>query len=212
MWSAVRLTIEQADKLLAKAHPRQRQGLYVVDPRKYRHDVLESLVEIVYDALTYISNDFVGFDDQYWLIAIETFQRAFPSIGEQPDGMTPFQQRLALKIIDKLEDNMNGFYPSICRVLLSCVGPYGGETRQKNRTAFNILMDAMYYTLQERLPQLAANNPEKLADFLPNNVTFDLAASQLTHIYRGGEKVVTDLTKLKLLPISLMSAEVRRAA
>jgi hypothetical protein len=102
-------------------------------PSRTRSDVLETLVEIVYEALAAISNRFKGFEDPFWMTAIESFQEAFPSIGQQPDGMTPFQQRLALKIMEKLGDNMKGFYPAISKALLSCIGPYHQQAAQPNR-------------------------------------------------------------------------------
>lgn len=94
----------------------------------------------------------------------------------------------------KLDENMNGFYPAICRVLLACIGPYGQSGGQPNRTAFNILKDAIYHELQ-RFPGLAATAPEKVGDYLPDNVTYDPSTSHLTHTYRGGAQVVTNLQR-----------------
>ena len=114
-----------ADKVLARADQRTFEGLFVSDPKEFGHDLLESLVDMVYEPLAFISNKFVGVNDEFWHTCISTFMHVYPSHGEgHHDGMNPFQQRLALKLIDKLRDNMNGFYPAICTVMLACVGPY----------------------------------------------------------------------------------------
>lgn len=205
---AVKLAIEAADALLAEIDPAQRGFLYVVDPKVYRHDVLESFVQIVYEALAATSNRFKGPDDSFWSMAIEIFMTAFPSHGPQPDGMTPFQQRLALEIIDKLHNNMAGFYPAISRVLLACVGPYEQKAAQRNPTAFNILKEAMYIELRS-LPELAAKSPDKLAHYLPDNVTYDLANTELIHTYSFGGSAITNVTTLKLKEVSLLAIDIR---
>jgi hypothetical protein len=206
---AVRNAIKMANQLLATANTAVYDGLFVNDATAPRADVLETLVEIVYEALAAISNQFKGFDDQFWILAIEAFAQAFDAIGSQPDGMTPFQQRLALKIIKKLEDNMRGLYPAICRVLLACVGPYQHQQGQINQTAFNILKEVMYGQLK-RFPQLAATKPNKVVDYLPPNVTYDATTTNLTHSHRGGAYAVTNLLTVSAIPTSLVSPVIRR--
>jgi hypothetical protein len=209
MHNSVELAIKMADKLLASLDADQYQALYANNPTVYRSDVLETLVEIVYEALGSISNRFKGADDVFWITAIQVFLKGFPPHGQQPDGMTPFQQRLALKLIDNLRDNMKGRYPAICRVLVACVGPYVNQTPQPNRTAFNILKDAMYFELQQ-FPQLAARKSDKIANYLPDNVTYDVATTDLALTYRGGAQVVTRLSTLNLSPTDLVAKNVRR--
>jgi hypothetical protein len=210
MHDAVRNAIKLADKLLASLSQPSYDALFVVNIQEHRSDVLETLVEIVYEALESIANEFKGIDDTFWHLAIDAFQKGFDSIVQQPDGMTPFQQRLALKIVDKLEDNMRGYYPAICRVLLSCIGPYQHQTAQLNRTAFNILKDAVYSELQ-RFPQLAASKPDKIADYLPDHVTYDAVTNRLAHTYHGGNPIITDLSTLNLGAVSLIDPTIRRA-
>ena len=161
------------------------QALFVSNPAFYRHDVLETLVEIVYEALASIANLFKSVDDPFWILAIDVMHDVFHSVGEQPDGMAPFQQRLALKLIHKLNENMGGFYPAICKVLLATVGPYHHQAEQPNRTAFNVFKDAVYVALR-RLPHLASTKPDKVGDYLPPNVGYHPATSQLVHSYRDG--------------------------
>jgi hypothetical protein len=209
MHFSVELAINMANKLLASLNAKQYQAMYVDDPKKHRSDVLETLVEIVDEALTGISNRFKGAEDAFWMTAIDAFQKGFPSIGVQPDGLTPFQQRLALKLIEQLTRNMEGWYPAISRVLLACVGPYVHRAPQPNQTAFNILKDAVYFELQQ-FPQLAAAKPDKFGDYLPDNITFDVATTDLVQTYRGGSQAVTTLSALNLPSISLVAKRVRR--
>jgi len=211
MHDAVRNAIKLADKLLASLSQPSYESLFVTNVQQHRSDVLETLVEIVYEALESIANEFKGYDDLFWHLAIDAFHSTgFDSIGQQPDGMTPFQQRLALKIIDKLEDNMRGYYPAICRVLLSCLGPYQAPATQPNRTAFNLLKDAFYSKMQQ-FPHLAQTKPDQVADFLPDHVTYDAATHRLTHTYRSGPPTTTDLSALHLGIVSLIDPTIRRA-
>jgi hypothetical protein len=210
MHNSVALAIKMADKLLTALDVNQYRALYVDNPKQYRADVLETLVEIVYEALEAISNRFKGWDDPFWILAIEAFMKGFPSNGAEPDGMSPFQQRLALKLIEKLEENMRGFYPAISRVLLACIGPYQDHASQLNRTAFNILKDAVYFKLHYQLPQLAATKPDKISSYLPDNVTYDVKTTDLIHAYRGGARAVTKLSALNMPPVFLVSQYIRR--
>jgi hypothetical protein len=205
----VKNAIHLADALLASLPQDDYDDLFVTNLAAHRSDVLETLVEIVYEFLTAIANRFKGFDDPFWMTAIEVFLDTFPTDQHEPIGMTPFQQRLAIKLIGKLDQNMEGWYPAICKVLLSCIGPYPQPLSRPSGTAFGILRDAMYAELQ-RLPRLAVTKPDKFADFLPDNVTYDVATRQLAHMYRGGNPTITDLTPLNLGPVSLIDPGIRR--
>lgn len=141
---AVRQAIGLANKLMAAADEVTYQWMFVSKPDEHRSDALEPLVEIVFNALCHISKGFQGVSDSYWHVAMDTMHNGFRSIGAEPDGLTPFQQRLALKLADKMKDNMNGYYPAVTRVLLATVGPYERNALQANMTAFNILRNVMY--------------------------------------------------------------------
>jgi hypothetical protein len=203
----VEQAIKAATKLLESVSPDSYQRLYVDDPKAHRNDVLETLVEIVYEALAGIANKFEGFADPFWMTAIGVFSDAFPSFGDEPDGLNPFQQRLALKIMKKLGDNMNGFYPAISRVLFACVGPYHHNVVQPNATAFNILKDAMYFELQ-KLPNLATSKPEEIGNYFPRNVKLDPTSSILIHDRDSGVRM-TDLLQFDLAPVSLVDVNIR---
>ncbi len=64
------------------------------------------------------------------------------------------------------------------------------------------MKDILYIELQ-KLQALAKDNPEKLADFLPDNVTYDPATNALTQNYRSGEPRTTNLGELKIEPVNL---------
>ena len=209
MAAGVRRAMKLANKLLASVTPQAYDSLFIVGPKDHRHDVLGTLVEIVYEALEGVSNRFSGFNDRFWLMAIHVFMDGFESVGQSVDGMTPFQQRLAFQIVEKVEENMEGWYPALSRVVLACVGPYLPNDQQPNRTAFNILKDAVYREFQ-KFPQLATSKPAKLPNFLPDNVSYDPATNCLSHTYLGGAVTVTNLTALNIAPVSLIDPAIRR--
>jgi hypothetical protein len=66
----------------------------------------------------------------------------------------------------------------------------------------------MYHALLE-FPTLAASKPDKVPDYLPDNVTYDASTTALTQTYRGGGQVTTILSTLAIPPISLIGDEIR---
>ena len=209
MQSAVKNMIDLANKMTAAVSDEEYERMFAADAdadeRRWR-DPLEPLVDIVFEIVSRISNSFDGPDDRFWMLARESIDNAFPPYGAEPDGLTPFQQRLMIRIIDKLNDNMQGFYPSICRVLLATVGPFEKKTGQPNATAFNILRNAMYSKLKEfrNLPE------EKREKYLPGNVSYNSDQNALIHTYRSGTQVVTQLAELEIEEPDLLSPELRR--
>lgn len=201
--------IALANKLMAAADKNSYNAMFLPNGEKYPHDPLEHLVEIVFNALCHIAKGFTGPDDAFWHLGIETIHDGYNSIGAQPDGMTPFQQRLTLKLVDKLKDNMKGFYPAVCRVLLSTVGPYERNALQPDLTAFNILRNVMYRELKQ-FPALAAGKPDKIADYLPDTTIYDIENAKLIHTYFGGEQRITDLAALDIVDIDLLDQKYRR--
>jgi hypothetical protein len=209
MIQVVTLAGKLAVRLMASVDPQSYNALFVNDISVHRSDVLETLVEIVDEAVGGIANNFKGVDDPFWMMSMDVVHDIFHKIGEQPDGLTPFQQRLALKLNRGLNINLDGFYPAACRVLLATVGPYYHQAGQSNKTAFNILKDLLYIQLK-RFHHLAEVKPEKVSHFLPPNVTYHRKTNRLTHTYRGGGTQVTDLSTLAIPALSLVSKKVRR--
>jgi hypothetical protein len=179
-----------------------KKPLFVTDPEVFRNDIIDAVARITYESLTGIANAFTGPDDDAWTHAIGVFLDVYPPHDSEPVGMDPLQQQLALKILEKLRHNMDGWYPAISRVLLAVIGPYDGHPQISKRTAHVILKDAVYKQLQ-KLPALQAKNPEKIADFLPSSVTYDSTSNTLTHIYRGGATQSTNLPALQIPEIDL---------
>ena len=83
------------------------------------------------------------------------------------------------------------------------------KSNANNRTAFNILKDAVYFELQQ-FPQLEATKPDKIAHYLPDNIAYDVATTDLVQTYSNGAKAVTRLSTLNLPPIDLVAQNVRR--
>jgi hypothetical protein len=134
------------------------------------------------------------------------FLDIYPPHNSEPVGMNPLQQQLAIQLIDKLRHNMDGLYPAISRVLLATIGPYAGHPQIDKRTAHIILKDAIYKELQ-KLPALCAKNPEKIADFFPASVMYDVATNTITHTYRGGGRASTDLGALTIPDVDLTNQQ-----
>lgn len=201
---AVMNAIKLANKLMASLGPLSYDKLYLVEGEdRNRHDVLESLVQTVYEGLMAISNKFKGAEDPFWSLAIDIMHEGFGSRQNDPDGMTPFQQRLAVRIVKKLRDNMRGYFPAVSRVMLATIGPFDQQGLAPNRTAFNILRLAAYAELQT-LPDMALTEPDKAAKYLPDSIVVDGEAGTITQTFSlSGNTAVTNLRALKLEPVSL---------
>ena len=180
----------------------RKKSLFITDPKKFRHDAIDTVASIVYESLACIANTFNGVDDDAWTHAIGVSLDLYPPHDSEPVGMNPLQQQLAVQLIDKLRHNMDGFYPAISRVLLATIGPYAGHSQVSKRTAHVILKDAVYKELQ-KLPALHAKSPEKVADCFPASVTYDATTNTITHTYRGGGTLSTDLGALSILDVDL---------
>ena len=178
------------------------EQLFVTEPDKFRGDLVKTVDKIIYSSLECVSNGFSGVDDDAWLHSHGLISEVYPMFGEEREGMNPLQQQLALQLIKKLRQNMEGWYPSISRVLLAVVGPYDRAGGSKKRTAFNILKDSVYFELKN-LPELHKIAPEKIVKFLPPNVTYNPKSNTLTHTYTLGKKQVTNLSKLKISAVNL---------
>lgn len=163
---------------------------------------VEIVSEIIEDTLEAMSRGFAGADDSNWIYAHTILSDLFPHIGSIPIGVNPLQQQVALLLLQKLGDNMSGFYPPICRVLLPVIGPYDGSPLPfVSGTAYALLRDAVYRELQQRLPELHKKHPEKIADYFPTSTTYDPAANAIEHTYRSGTKEVTALSALNIQPV-----------
>ena len=70
---------------------------------------MNTVADIVYESLACVANDFTGPDDDAWHHAISVFLEIYPRQKSGPVGMNPLQQQLAVQLLDKLRENMDGF-------------------------------------------------------------------------------------------------------
>ncbi|HVA13778.1 MAG TPA: hypothetical protein VNF99_11050, partial [Stellaceae bacterium] len=187
---------------LAALDPKLAKGMYMTKTQNHRHDLTQVIAGIVYESLASVANGFLGYNDDAWLYAHGIFDKLYPQFGDVPPGLDPIQQQVAIKLVAKLRDNMQGWYPAISRVLLAAIGPYEQKPESKVRTAFLILKDAVYTELQ-KLSGLHVDKPSKTGDFLPQNVTYDAVSDTLTHVYSGGSQQTTTLRDLTISEIDL---------
>lgn len=181
----------------------RKRTLFVSDRKQYPRDLVQIVASIVYESLECISNGFAGVDDDAWIHAVGVFLDIYPPHDSEPGGMNPLQQQLALQLLDKLRQNMEGMYPAISRVLLAVMGPYNRQPRISTRTAHVMLRDCLYKELQ-KLPALHSRNPDEFREFLPPSVTYDPIANKLTHTYSLGSEAVTDLASLEIPVVDLL--------
>lgn len=195
--------IRMTNEHLIGMNTTKKNKLYVRDQEKF-DDVyfLRYLAESFHQVLCVFSNDFEGHDDPFWHVSIGLMREAFPKFSEQPEGMNPLQQRLAIKIRDTIRENMDGYYPALTRLLLPIIGPYEHPAVPQQSTAFGILRRVFYAELK-KLPELVEREPNKLGDYLPKNVLYDTQKKTLIQLYRSSESDPTDLATLSIEPVSL---------
>lgn len=187
--------------------PSDRLPLYAQLGNNADNNVFEAISDIVCKSLSAVADNFSGPGDSYWLYAREIFGNVFPSSSNAPIGMDPLQQRVALKIIEQVSENVTGVYPALSRVLLSIFGPYGSHGNAPTGSAFDLLETAVYNELKQ-LPQLAKDPKAKIGDFLPDNVRYDAAKDELVHTYVGGTERRTHLAGLSLPQVTFASSDV----
>lgn len=199
-----------------------REHLLELDPHLYEqlflsetdnHTVLDELADAVVETFNAFANDFAveadGWDDPFWIPAIQLLGKVFGRHGDLPDGVDPLQQRIAQKLIEKVQENMRGLYPILTRVLIRTIGPYRQGPEINARSAFGLLREAFYREMKN-LPDLHSSNPEHASRLIPRGARLDAASSTLAHQYRGGEEDVTDLNALDIPPVSFTDAATRR--
>lgn len=191
---------------LNNADPQAYNALFSSDEDQFLDNAVSSIAQIVSEALLCISNDFQGHRDRCWLSAHDIIRSVFGRHGESSMGLSPFQQAVAIKLIEKLNQNMSGWYPALTRVLLTWAGPHKSNIEEPSGTASKILKDAIYQELT-LLPKLYEREPQKINDYLPPNVTYDSTTCSLTYEYRDGKRVKTHLNELKLQKVDLLADE-----
>jgi hypothetical protein len=207
--SGVKELIEQTRLYLASLPLDKRQAFYKIDDGNAWRDsqVVDAIAKLTIDYWNSIANDFQGFGDPNWTSALDTWDACFDRYGVQPSGMDPLQQRVALLMRKKIDDNMMGWYPALTRLCLSMLGPY--EVKDgSNPDAACGLVRRDFYSRLKKLPQLAKDKPEKFKDYLPPNVSLDVDTETLTYTYSYGTAATTVLSGLTIAPVSLEMAAV----
>lgn len=97
---------------------KRKRPLFTTDSKTFHRDnLVNTVADIVYESLACVANDFTGPDDDAWHHAISVFLEIYPRQESEPVGMNPLQQQLAVQLLDKLRENMDGFYrrsPEFC--------------------------------------------------------------------------------------------------
>lgn len=168
------------------------------DHPQWGENLVEVYANMANDLLESIANDFQGGDDRFWSFAIGLWHDTFPFHPNEAAGLDPFQQRLALHLKAKVTHNMQGWYPAITRLMLAVQGPHGAPPIIERRSAYVVLGDLFYDKLRTGLPKLATDMPDKLDNYLPPSVTYDLASNTLTRTYIDGSQRQTDLNALQI--------------
>lgn len=197
--------VEIVSKELDKRNSHEYSILFAENTEPAYRTVVDDVANIVSDALESVSNKFSGFDDLSWSFALSIIGSVFDQYGDIPQGMSPLQQAVAIRIVDKLRDNMRGYYPALSRVMLAVIGPYEAGDGNKPGTARTILKNCLYEELK-KIPALYDRDPDKLLDKLPPHVVYDRFSNSLTHTYRDGAKRVTILDEVETGCTDLLDA------
>ena len=164
---------------------------------------LDSIAELVISVLENSAHEFGGFEDKFWPMAREIWDATLPRFGAQPEGMDALQQRVTLKLIEKTRESMEGWYSPLPRLALALIGPYTPKGETADRTAFKICRD-MFYRELKAYPAFQHSDPERAKTFLPNNVRYDPATSELIHRYSFGQEDHTNLSALEIASDTLI--------
>jgi hypothetical protein len=203
----IRQGITELSKMMAtsleQCDHREYNMLFANDPEESRYNSVDEIAELVCEGLLCVSNRFQDFDDPAWSFVLDIHNEIFHRFADDPVGLSPLQQAVAIRLIKKLKDNMRGYYPTLSRVLLAVIGPYKTNALEKPGSAAAILKDAVYFELMS-LPDLYKNSREKAQERLPSNVTYHHQSRTLIHTYRDGQQAKTKLSSLQIRPVNLL--------
>lgn len=189
---------------LEKSDARTFNSLFAENLKEYRTDIVDDIAKLVSEGLFCISNKFQGVEDPAWLFAHEIITKIFERWGDVALGLSPFQQAVAVRLVEKLKQNMKGYYPTVSRVLLATLGPYETNAPAKPGSAVAILKDAIYFEFRS-FPELYNKDPEKALERLPPNVSYDHQSGSLIHTYSSGNEVRTVLNDLNIDAVDLLA-------
>jgi hypothetical protein len=194
---SVRYVVEATRTYCRSAEGTDGKALFASGDTVSGFSALDSIAELVISVLENTAHDFGGFEDKFWPMAREIWDATLPRFGAQPEGMDALQQRVTLKLIEKTRESMEGWYSPLPRLALALIGPYAPKGETADRTAFKICRD-MFYRELKAYPAFQQSDPERAKTFLPNNVRYDPATSDLIHRYSFGQEDHTNLNTLEI--------------
>jgi hypothetical protein len=207
---SVKYIVESTRRYCRSAEGTDGKALFASGDTVSGFSALDSIAELVISVLENTAHEFSGFEDKFWPMAREIWDATLPRFGAQPETMDALQQRVTLKLIEKTRETMEGWYSPLPRLALAIIGPYAPKGETADRTAFKICRD-MFYRELKAYPAFSENDPERAKTFLPNNVRYDPATSELIHRYSFGQEDHTNLNALDI-PLEPLAAESMPAA
>jgi len=199
---SIKTIVEATRKYCRSEESSDGKALFASGDTVAGFSALDSIAELVISVLENTAHEFSGFEDKFWPMAREIWDATLPRFGTQQEGMDALQQRVTLKLIEKTRENMEGWYSPLPRLALAIVGPYAPKGETPERTAFKICRD-MFYRELKAYPAFHEKDPERAKTFLPNNVSYDPATSELIHRYSFGQEDHTNLNALEIPPETL---------
>ena len=199
---SIKAIVEATRKYCRSAEGADGKALFASGDTVAGFSALDSIAELVISVLENTAHEFSGFEDKFWPMAREIWDATLPRFGAQQEGMDALQQRVTLKLIEKTRENMEGWYSPLPRLALAIIGPYAPKGETPERTAFKICRD-MFYRELKAYPAFHDKDPERAKTFLPNNVRYEPATSELIHRYSFGQEDRTNLNALDIPPEAL---------
>jgi hypothetical protein len=202
---SIKYIVDTTRDYCRNAPPAERQRLYAQADAPSDLSVLDSIAEMVISVLENTSHEFSGFDDKFGNMAREIWDSVLPRFGTHAPGMDPLQQRFVLRLIEKIRENMEGWYSPLSRQALAVIGPYAAKAESGERTAFKLCRDLFYQEFQD-YPAFYEKDGERAKTLLPDNVRYEPETATLIHRYSFGDEDRTILPALEIAPVTL-SAE-----
>jgi hypothetical protein len=191
------------EALLEEAEPRVYNMLFATDLTAYRRGAVDRIAALVCDALKCVANDFNDASDPAWSFALDIMDGIFHRFDDRPNGLSPLQQAVAIKLMREVNHNMDGYYPTLSRVLLAAIGPYEPDAADKLGSAAAILKDALYFEMK-RFPELYEKNRKKAMERLPPSISYHHPTRTITHTFFGGTRVKTKLNDKRFNSVNLL--------
>jgi hypothetical protein len=164
--------------------------------------LLDEVAEVVVEYAFSFCNEFEGGDDSFWSAAISINQHVFDQFRGEERGFDPLQQRVALKMLRKVDENLEGWYPAISRMFLSTIGYYEPPKEDDKNKPWELFVHAFFFRFQA-FPELYDRDKDKAETYLPNDVRYEPERQSIIKTYLGGDERETVLCDLDLADINI---------